>query len=228
MTKNKKVKIILVIVIILLAIFFAIVTSNIIKIKSNKIMVSEIERFTRNIRFSKHTKREPYMEFNGKTENNGTLTLLNEGHEIIFETPLFEKIGDKAIIHYWITNENGEEAKIGNLICKKNLIEDEDIESLDKKQVAETETPEKNDLNEAEDKKTTKEEKIESNVIEDIDEYILITSKNELKDTTISGGETSVTDGTIEIELLKPYTGPKEKLTYRISCTIEATREARS
>lgn len=224
MTKNKKVKLILIVTIILLAIFFAIVTNNIIKIKSNSISTSEIERFTRNIKFSKHSKREPYMEFNGKTENNGTLTLLNEGHEILFETPLFEEAGDKAIIHYWITNENGEEATIGNLICQKNLIEENITEETIKD---ETETASKDEVkstNENELDGTTSEKEVSKEKAK-IDDYIKITSKNELKGATLNGGETSVSDGTIEIELLKPYTGSKDKLTYKISCIIEATRK---
>lgn len=116
--KNSIAKIAIIITIIILAIIFAIVTSDYLKTKSkNKEM--NIEKVNRNIIFAKTGKQKAYIEFNGNTENAGELSISDDGRNIIFTTPVFENLKDKATIHYWVTNNNSEDIKIGKLICKK-------------------------------------------------------------------------------------------------------------
>lgn len=214
MKYTKKIKSLLIIVILILALFFMLVTNNVIKIKSNTISTVEHERFIRNIKFSKQSEKKAYIEFNGEKDETGTISVIEKGQKIVFETPIFTTVGDKAIIHYWITNENGENAKIGNLICKKSLIEKETSKPEAKdNDIVEEDTNTVKEQEEIEAKESTKED------------YISIIPKNELKNTTIFGGKTSASDGTVEIELVKPYTGTEDKITYQITCTIEAKRD---
>ncbi len=183
---SKKIKIILIMIIILLTSIFTIVTKDIKVSKKTEIdQKIELEKFNKNIKFSKSKENstEPYLEFNGKVQEQSPI-VSSDGKTITFETPVFENVGDKATIYYWVTNENEQSAKIEELICEKHLENSTEIK----------------------------------------DEYIEIISKDELKDQQIAGGKTTRIAGSLEIILKKLYKGTEDKITYKITCKVNAKR----
>jgi len=152
-----------------------------------------IEKLNKNIVFSNTGTKVPYLTFNGKM-GDVNITITDDGRTISFKTPIFTKLGDKVIVYYWITNNNAKEAKIGNLICSSPLSNRDKTSS-----------------------NSVKEE------IEILDNSLMITSKNELKGTTIAGGTSSSSTGTIEIELINvPESDKGDIINYEIVCEMRA------
>lgn len=153
----------------------------------------EIKKLSKNIVFSSTGTKAPYLTFNGKM-GDGKIVITDGGRTINFKTPVFTELGDKVVVYYWVTNNNAKDAKIGNLICSSSL----------------------SSRYKASDK-SSKEE------IETIDNSLMITSKNELKGTTVAGGTTSSYAGTIEIELINiPTSEQGDILNYEITCEMQA------
>lgn len=153
----------------------------------------EIKKLSKNIVFSGTGTKAPYLTFNGKM-GDGKIVITDGGRTINFKTPVFSKLGDKVVVYYWVTNNNTQDAKIGNLICSSPL--SSSYKASDK---------------------SSKEE------IETIDNTLVITSKNELKGTTVAGRTTSSYAGTIEIELINvPHSEQGEIINYEITCEMQA------
>lgn len=152
----------------------------------------EIKKLSKNIVFSSTGTKAPYLTFNGKM-GDGKIVITDGGRTINFKTPVFTELGDKVVVYYWVTNNNVKDAKIGNLICSSPL----------------------SNRYKASDK-SSKEE------IETIDNSLMITSKNELKGTTVAGGTTSSYAGTIEIELINiPASEQGDIINYEITCEMQ-------
>lgn len=182
----KKVKRLLMMTLIILVIIFTSITKDLKITKKKKANNElELEKFNKNIKFSKskENKTEPYLEFNGQIQELSPL-VSSDGRTITFETPLFKNVGDKAIIYYWITNENEESAIMEDLICEKEI----------------------------------------DQLPEEKEEYIEIISKDELKNQKIKGKQTTKSSGSLEIILKKAYKGTKDKITYQITCKVNATK----
>lgn len=155
----------------------------------------ELEKLGKNIVFSNIGTKVPYLTFNGKTEDSGgQVVITDDGRTINFKTPVFTELGDKAVVYYWITNNNAKDVKIGNLVCSSPLSSEDKARDNSLKEVIET-----------------------------IDNSLVITSNNELKGTTIAGGTSSRYAGTIEIELINiPESVQGEIINYEITCEMQA------
>lgn len=154
----------------------------------------DIKKLSKNIVFSSTGTKAPYLTFNGKIGDE-EIIITDDGRTINFKTPVFTKLGDKVVVYYWVTNNNTQDVKIGNLICSDPLSRSYNASD-----------------------KSAKEE------IETIDNSLMITSNNELKDTTVAGGTTSSYAGTIEIELINiPHSEQGDIINYEFTCEMQAT-----
>lgn len=181
-----------------------------IKLPSTNVKNEKVsEKFNENIVFSNTGKKVPYLTFNGKVEEDNMIQLSDDGKILTFKTPLFTNVGDKVVIYYWITNENGEDAKLGALKCKKTIqgLDDELITAM------------------TDDAKNQEENNLNGEEVEKIKNSLMISSKNELQGTVVTGGATTRYAGTIEIELINIPISAQGIVNYEISCEMNATRE---
>ncbi len=191
MTRKTKIKSTLRVIIIIICILFMVIATNNFKVTRFSTEYDS-DPFYSNIKFSTKKDTTSYLEFNGKKDEENAPFISVDGKTITFKTPMFNEVGDKAIIHYWIINENSENAKIGKIVCRKKII---DLAENDGLKLPVNENTESTD-----------------------DDYIQITTKNEFHNKILKGGETTKNSGTIEIELVKPYTNSSKNLTYKITC----------
>ena len=165
--------------------------------------ITKNEEITENVAFTNVGKKKPYLTFNGKQEETDYLKVSEDEKSLSFKTPLFTNVGDRAVIHYWITNNNRESIKVEKLICQKVV---------------------NNDYRQSD---SSNSKGLTAEQIEKAEKCLLVTPKNELQETIIKAGETTKNVGTVEIELTSIPTSNEDVIYYNITCKVNASRVER-
>ena len=165
--------------------------------------ITKNEEITENVAFTNVGKKKPYLTFNGKQEETDYLKVSEDEKSLSFKTPLFTNVGDRAVIHYWITNNNRERIKVEKLICQKVV---------------------NNDYRQSD---SSNSKGLTAEQIEKAEKCLLVTPKNELQETIIKAGETTKNVGTVEIELTSIPTSNEDVIYYNITCKVNASRVER-